>query len=194
MHCSSMPRIRKLLCAVAAAVATALPGNGLAQADRLGNPELDTLFQRLKSVGPEEAAEVERQIAAAWSESGSAAMDLLLERGRKAMSEGDQSAAIRQFSALTDHAPEFAEGWNARATAHYLAGQFDLSLQDIGRTLQLEPRHFGAINGYALIMEARREYAAALRAYEILRSIHPQRKGLSQAIARLQQKLFDQSA
>src|SRR5690606_3470319 len=89
----------------------------------------------------------EADILREWSKSGSPAMDLLLKRGREAMEAGDLKAAIEHLTALTDHAPEFAEGWNARATAYFLAGAFGPSVDDIRHTLALNPRHFGALAG-----------------------------------------------
>ena len=61
--------------------------------------------------------------------------------------------AIEHFTALVDHAPEFAEGYNARATAYFQNGQYGPSLEDIRQTLMLNPRHFGAMSGLALILE-----------------------------------------
>lgn len=100
---------------------------------------LEMLFAELQSADADGAARAEREIWRLWSHSGSAAMDLLLERGRKSMEQGDLETAIQHFSALTDHAPEFAEGWNARATAFFHAGRFGQSVADIQRTLALNP-------------------------------------------------------
>lgn len=66
-------------------------------------------------------------------------MDLLLRRGQEALEAGDTTLAIERLDALTDHAPDFAEGWNARATAWYMKGEFALSLADIEQTLTLNP-------------------------------------------------------
>ena len=79
--------------------------------------KLDALFDRLKTADEQAAGRIEQEIWIEWSKSGSAAMDLLLERGRRAMSEGQLDLAVEHFTALIDHAPDFAEGWNARATA-----------------------------------------------------------------------------
>ena len=79
--------------------------------------KLDDLFNKLKAADPQAAERIEHEIWIEWSKSGSAAMDLLLERGRRAMSAGQLDLAVEHFTALVDHAPDFAEGWNARATA-----------------------------------------------------------------------------
>jgi hypothetical protein len=75
---------------------------------------LDQLFVELAEADAGNWEQIEQKIWSEWSRSGSAAMDLLLERGRAAMEVGDLAAAIEHLTALTDHAPDFAEGWNAR--------------------------------------------------------------------------------
>ena len=85
---------------------------------------LDSLFAELKESDAQAAGRIEREIWNEWSKSGSPAMDLLLQRGRDAMAAGDMGAAIEHFTALTDHAPDFAEGWTARATAYFQAAEW----------------------------------------------------------------------
>ncbi|MEM9434842.1 MAG: tetratricopeptide repeat protein [Pseudomonadota bacterium] len=150
-----------------------------------GEAELDALFERLLQPDLENWEQIERAIWREWSSSGSASMDLLLQRGRQAMSQGDHAKAIDHFTALTDHAPEFAEGWNARATAYFGAERYSLSIADIGRTLSLNPRHFGAMQGLGRILEELGQPADALNAYEAAYAIHPHRDGLKEAIERL---------
>ena len=76
-----------------------------------------TLLQSLRTAPAEEAAGISSKLEAGWRKSGSAAMDLLLQRGNDALEEGDYALAIDHLTALTDHAPEFAEGWHLRAQA-----------------------------------------------------------------------------
>lgn len=121
-----------------------------------------------------------------WSKSGSATMDLLLKRGTEAMEAGDLPAAIEHLTALTDHAPEFAEGWNARATAYFLAGQYGPSLADIRRTLALNPHHFGALTGLGTILEQTGEPEEAMRAYRAVLALNPHQESVRQALGRLE--------
>ncbi len=151
--------------------------------------ELDQLFERLQEPVLPEWQRVEDDIWREWSRSGSPAMDLLLQRGREAMEEGDIEAAIEHLTALTDHAPDFAEGWNARATAYFNAGLFGPSLADIQRTLALNPRHFGAMGGLALILEEIGQPDKALEAWQAAQAIHPHRPGINEAIDRLERQV-----
>ena len=160
-----------LTCAVAAAEDTA---------------KLDGLFERLGSAGEGEASRIEREIWIEWSKSGSPALDLLLQRGRDAMSLGDTAQAIAHFTAVIDHDPAFAEGWNARATAYYQAGEFGPSLADIGQVLTLNPRHFGALVGLAAMLEESGSPQKALAAYRAALQIHPHLNGVAEAIQRLE--------
>jgi tetratricopeptide (TPR) repeat protein len=153
---------------------------------------LDDLFARLKDSDEGAAGRIEREIWSEWSKSGSAAMDLLLKRGRDAMQAGDLPAAIEHLTALVDHAPDFAEGWNARATAYFQAGLFGPSVADIARTLELNPRHFGALSGFGMILESTGREAEALEVYRAALAIHPHLDGVLDAVKRLEAKAAGQ--
>jgi tetratricopeptide (TPR) repeat protein len=150
--------------------------------------QLDNLFSQLQTADSSNWEALEGEIWELWSRSGSDAMDLLLQRGQSAIEAGDLDRAVAHLSALTDHAPGFAEGWNARATAFYLQGHLGLSLDDIARTLALEPRHFGALTGLGLILEELGDDALALDAYRHALAIHPHSDDIKGALTRLEQK------
>ena len=148
--------------------------------------KLDGLFERLKTAEEGEAGRIETEIWIEWSKSGSPALDLLLQRGRDAMDLGDIPAAIEHFSAIIDHDPNFAEAWNARATAYFMAGEFGPSVADIGTVLTLNPRHFGALSGLAMILEETGKPERALDVYRAAIAIHPHMEGAADAIERLE--------
>lgn len=147
--------------------------------------KLDDLFARLLTAEAEEAGRIETEIWIEWSKSGSPAMDLLLQRGRDAMNFGDNLQAIEHFTAIIDHSPDFAEAWNARATAYFYAGEFGPSLADIGHVLTQNPRHFGALSGLAMILEASGKPERALEVYRAALKIHPHLAGATEAVDRL---------
>ncbi|WP_417275380.1 tetratricopeptide repeat protein [Celeribacter halophilus] len=147
---------------------------------------LDALFSDLAVADAYDAGQIEQEIAMELSRSGSDAMDLLLERGRAAMEAGDVQGAIGHLTALVDHAPEFTEGYNARATAYYMAGLYGPAIADIGVVLSREPRHFGALSGLALVLEEIGDSPRALEVLLKIQEIHPQMEGLSARIARLE--------
>lgn len=153
---------------------------------------LDALFSALQSdeaAAPAARQRIENQIWEVWSQSGSASMDYLLERGRDALGANDTAEAIEHLTALVEGAPDFAEGFNARATAYYQAGLIGPALADIGRTLTLEPRHFGALTGLGLILEETGDLERAVEAYGAALAIHPHRPDLREALERLEAEL-----
>lgn len=147
---------------------------------------LDDLFAQLLEADDTTAPDIESEIWIEWSKSGSAAMDLLLERGRQAMAAGETEIAIEHFTALIDHAPDFAEGWNARATAYFQTGDFGPSISDIGHVLTLNPRHFGALDGLGAIFEELGRPEQALEVYRASLAIHPHQPSVLEAVDRLE--------
>ena len=150
--------------------------------------KLDELYEKLADPENQNWELVQSDILREWSKSGSPAMDLLLKRGHDAMEIGDFDAAIEHLTALTDHAPDFAEGWNARATAYFLAGEFGPSVADIGKARQLNPHHFGALAGLGQIFEAMERPDQAIKAYRAALAIHPHMDSIKQAAERLERE------
>ncbi len=150
---------------------------------------LDGLFLELADPDNQNWEMAQNQILREWSKSGSPAIDLLLSRGQAAIEAGDFDAAIDHLTALTDQAPDFAEGWNARATAYYLSGRFGPSIADIEHVLALEPRHFGALAGLGLILQEIGRKDEALKAFRASLAIHPHQEGINQAADALEQEL-----
>lgn len=148
---------------------------------------LDELFARLRAArGPEQAAALEREIWEHWMASDDPRVASALARGVAAMDAGDHRKALAAFDSVVRAAPAFAEGWNKRATAHWLLGEHAASLADIERTLALEPRHFGALSGLAMIHQAAGQIFEALDALERIALVHPHLPGLAARIAALQ--------
>lgn len=171
------------------AAASAQTAPPVVQDDEGNEAQLNALLAELKAPVLPDWQRVEAEIVNLWSRSGSPAMDLLLRRGRQAMARDDYQAALAHLTALTDHAPEFAEGWNARATLFFEMGDYGPSLDDIARTLALNPNHFGALTGLGMIMEQVEAYSHALDAFRAARAIHPHRPDLEQAVERLERQL-----
>lgn len=151
--------------------------------------ELEALHEGLLNAQEADAEQISGRIYEIWSKSGSDSMDLLLERGREALTAGDTKLAIEHLTALVDHAPDFAEAYNARATAYFQAGKYGPSLEDIRRTLQLNPRHFGALSGMALILEEIGRPEDALAAWREVETINPNQQGLTDALVRLERQV-----
>jgi tetratricopeptide (TPR) repeat protein len=138
------------------------------------DPRLDQLFAELKTTpdGPD-ARGLETQIWSIWMRSGDEEVNRLLEAGDLAMQASQYDAALAAFNKVVEKAPDFAEGWNKRATLFYLMGNYPASLADIARTLKLEPRHFGALSGLGLVEVQLDRLEEALAAFEKALAIDP---------------------
>ena len=171
------------------ASALLIAGSGPLWADQT---RLDDLFQQLQTATDAEAPNIEQAIWIEWGKSGSPAMDLLLKRGQDALASGDPQTAIDHLTALIDHAPDFAEGYNERATAYFQIGQLGLSIADISHVLSLNPRHFGALSGLGMIFEQLNEPDKALEVYREALKIDPHMKEVKDAVSRLEAQLGGQ--
>ena len=96
-----------------------------------------------------------------------------MEAGSLAMAGQKLEIALKAFNRIIELAPNFAEGWNKRATLYYLMGNYPASLADIKRTLELEPRHFGALSGLGLVNVELAHDEAALAAFERALAVDP---------------------
>lgn len=148
--------------------------------------DLDAMFLELQTSEDESWRIAESDILREWSKSGSAAMDLLLQRGEQALDEGDIEAAIGHLTALTDHAPDFATGWQARAAAYSAAGMYGPAAADLARALTLEPRQFAALTQLGEMLEDMGDTDAALQAYRESLKIHPHQDAAIDGVERLE--------
>jgi len=128
---------------------------------------LDTLFGRLQQTSNlGEIVVITRNIWGIWTEIDDQTAYQEMLQGIDAMAEHDFKTALVFFDDVISKYPAFAEGWNKRATVYYLMGRFDESLNDVEATLDLEPRHFGALSGKGLILMAKGDYVLAIKAFE----------------------------
>ena len=129
-----------------------------------------------------------------WSRSGDAEVDRLMALGTEAMQAGKHVEAISTFSEVIHKKPDFAEGWNRRATVYYLAGQYDKSIADCHEVLKRNPRHFGALSGMGQIYAQLEDYENALRWYRRALEVNPNMLGVEMNIRLLEERLKDQRA
>jgi tetratricopeptide (TPR) repeat protein len=177
---------------LAALLALALAaGSGAAMA-RQDDPALDGLFERLKTVSdPSAANALQEAIWQAWIFSPDREEARLMLLGIQAMQERRMQDALSIFGELCRQAPNFAEAWNKRATVHWLLDDYEASIADIGRTLALEPRHWGALSGLGMIETERGNYLAALRAYERALEVNPHLTDMRGEVDRLKKAVRD---
>jgi tetratricopeptide (TPR) repeat protein len=154
------------------------------------DPRLDGLFERLQTTpDPAEARAVEQRIWRVWLEADDAGLNRLMQQGIAAMDDQRYAAALQAFDRMVEQAPEFAEGWNKRATVHFLMGNWQASVRDIQQTLALEPRHFGALFGLGMIYDALGQREAALRSFEATLALNPHSESTRRSIEELREQL-----
>lgn len=134
---------------------------------------LDQLFETLAHGEADAAKQAERDIVATWMESGSDTIDLLMQWTLKAIEEENYPLALDYLDRITTLKPDYVEGWNKRATVHFLKEEYAKSVSDIERVLALEPRHFGAISGLGTIMREIGDERRAVEAYKRALDIDP---------------------
>lgn len=154
---------------------------------------LDALFAELKRARDEGTARrVSTRILQQWSQSGSASIDLLMLWAQEAMDSEQNDVALDLLDQVILLAPNYAEGWNRRATVHFMNGDYPKAMADIGRVLELEPRHFGALSGMATILREDDRKEAAMRAYQRLLEIYPMMREAQTELGKLADELAGQ--
>ncbi|TRC70915.1 hypothetical protein FJV80_34025 [Mesorhizobium sp. WSM4310] len=151
---------------------------------------LDKLFSDLKRERNEKAAErIAGNIWSEWFQSGSASVDLMMLWSQKAMDNQKFDVALDLLDQVVTLRPTYAEGWNRRATVHFMMKNYGKSMSDIDHTLQLEPRHFGALSGLAQIMALTGHKQSALEAWQKVLAIYPMMRSAQDQVATLSEEL-----
>ncbi|PBB26521.1 MULTISPECIES: hypothetical protein [unclassified Mesorhizobium] len=151
---------------------------------------LDKLFSDLKRERNEKAAErIAGNIWSEWFQSGSASVDLMMLWSQKAMDNQKFDVALDLLDQVVTLQPTYAEGWNRRATVHFMMKNYGKSMSDIDHTLQLEPRHFGALSGLAQIMALTGHKQSALEAWQKVLAIYPMMRSAQDQVATLSEEL-----
>jgi tetratricopeptide (TPR) repeat protein len=138
---------------------------------------------------PELVALAEATLWQVWGRSGDAAVDGLFAEGLRALETQDWLGAVSAFSRVVEAAPAFAEGWNKRATARYLATHYASSIADCEEVVRLNPWHFGALSGQGLCHVALGQLPAAARCFRRALQVHPRLEGARQQLARVEATL-----
>jgi tetratricopeptide (TPR) repeat protein len=147
---------------------------------------LDRMFEQLAAADSKERADrIARHILRRLERSGSDTVDLLMERAEAAMQKEDYGLALDLLDGVVRMRPQFAEGWNRRATANFLAGNFGQSVADIEQTLRYEPRHWGALLGLSMILASMERNEEAVEIMDRAMAIHPFLEGVQDRRDRL---------
>ena len=158
-----------------------------AQHGRIADQPL--LLARLRDADPFVRGFAEQALWRLWSRSGEPALDLLLAAGIEQMQTARYEEAIATFSEVIRRKPAFAEGWNKRATAYYLAGSLQRSLRDCDEVLKRNPHHFGALSGYGQIHFHLEQHDKALAYWRRALAVNPNMPGVELNIQAVEELL-----
>jgi tetratricopeptide (TPR) repeat protein len=178
--------------------AMAVPGSKTpalaSQSQPSRSDRLNQLFAKLKRESdPNVARQTAVAIEAIWQDSGSPTIDLLMKWTEKAITDKHYGTALDLLDQVTMLEPEYAEGWNRRATVHFLMSDYDKSMADIDRVLALEPRHFGALSGMAAIFKVIGKDRLAMKALERVLAIYPADREAQDHLGALAEELAGES-
>jgi len=158
----------------------------------VGTPEdLPAVFRLLRDPDDLVRALTENSIWQIWSRSGDPTVDRLFAIGVEQMNHGEAQAAIGTFSEIIRRKPEFAEGWNKRATIYFLIGEYDKSLQDCDEVIKRNPQHWGALSGYGQIYVQLDKPEEALVYFQRALVVNPNLQQVERMIEQLKQIVIE---
>lgn len=152
--------------------------------------QLDQWFEKLAGAQNEQEGRLAAgHIQQIWMKSGSDTVDLLMGWALQAVNDKDLPLALDFLDAVTTLRPDFAEGWNKRATVEYMRDNYDKALSDIARVLALEPRHFGALSGLGMILRQLDQNERALDALRRALALNPYIENVPDLVTELERKV-----
>ena len=166
--------------------------NAIARLGELGTmADAPVLLDALRDADDVVRALAEHSVWQVWSRSGDAAVDALFEIGVEQAQRGDAPAAIETFSQVIHRKPDFAEGWNKRATVYFLMGEYEKSLKDCDEVMKRNPFHFGALAGYGQIYLQLDQPERALEYFQRALMVNPNLAAVEAAVGQLKQIIIE---
>ena len=153
--------------------------------------DLPALFQQLRDLDDLVRSLTENSIWQAWSRSGDAKVDALFKVGVAQMNQGQAESALDTFTEIIKRKPEFAEGWNKRATIYFLIGEYDKSLADCDEVIRRNPQHWGALSGYGQIYMQLDRPEQALVYFQRALAVNPNLQNVENMIQQLRQLVIE---
>ena len=151
---------------------------------------LDFLFGALKAAPDDATAKaIEERIWTVWAASRSDTTNLLMTRVKTAVEAKDLDLAVKLLDSIVKIKPDYVEGWNRRATIFYMRKDYGRALNDIREVLKREPRHFGALAGFGLILQDIGDDKQALEVYRRALSVYPRMERIPDIVKTLQEKV-----
>ena len=148
--------------------------------------DVPALLERLRDDQPAVRGLAERAVWAVWSRADDPEVDRLFARGVAEMGSREFASAVATFTRIIELKPEFAEGWNKRATVYFLAGEYERSLADCDEVMRRNPYHFGALAGYGQIYLHLNQHGKSLEYFRRALAVNPNLAGVRAMIEALE--------
>ena len=158
-------------------------------ANRGSMADAPLLHERLRDESAFVRGFAEQGLWLLWTRSGDADIDGLMARATEDMQAGRYADAINLLDQIVKKKPDFAEGWNRRATVHFLAGDLQKSIADCDEVLKRNPGHFGALSGLGQIYLQLQDDAKALEAFRRALAVNPNMVGVEMNVRMLEERL-----
>jgi tetratricopeptide (TPR) repeat protein len=153
--------------------------------------DVPVMLEALRDEDEGVRAAAESSVWQVWSRSGDPAVDALFSVGVERMTRGDANGAIATFTEIIRRKPDFAEGWNKRATIYYLVGEYEKSLKDCDEVVKRNPQHWGVLAGYGQIYLALDKPELALEYFQRALRVNPNLRSLEAAVADLKRAIIE---
>jgi len=153
--------------------------------------DLPALFGQLRDTDDLVRALTENSIWQTWSRSGDDKVDALFKIGVAQMNQGQAESALDTFTEIIKRKPEFAEGWNKRATIYFLIGEYDKSLADCDEVIKRNPQHWGALSGYGQIYMQLDRPEQALGYFQRALAVNPNLQNVENMVQQLKQLMIE---
>ena len=154
-----------------------------------GMADAPLLHERLRDESAFVRQFAEQGLWLLWTRSGDRAIDQLMARASEDMQAGRHAEAIGVLNTVVEQKPEYAEGWNRRATVHFLAGDYRRSIADCDEVLKRNPGHFGALSGLGQIYLALGDLEKALHWFRRALEVNPNMLGVEMNVRMIEERL-----
>lgn len=162
---------------------------------RLGSPPAaameaeEALHRILRGATGSVCAAAESALWDIWQCAGDEEIDEKFRRAVKMLGARKLTESIKLLTEVIATAPTFAEGWNKRATALYMRGILDRSIDDCMEVLKLKPKHFGCLSGLGMIYQKKGDEKEALKWFRKAVAVNP---GMEQAQRHIQSAIVQE--
>ena len=138
------------------------------------DPRLNTLFESLQH--PESTNSHDKiieEIWLVWNEIDNPYTQRIMDSMPLYFASQKYIEALEGLHKIIEEFRNYSEAYNKRATIFFILGRYSSSMVDIKNTLDLEPRHFGALGGMARILIYYEKYHDAIEVYNKMKLIMP---------------------